>query len=360
MNFEFQPNYEQIRQRIEAFWNRDFLDRPVVMLKAMKPFEQQIPEPVSHHSDTEARWMDAQYQADLALAHLANTIFLGDALPIAYPNLGPEVFSGFYGCKLHFSDFGTSWSDPCLEDWTRVDELRLDWDSVYMKKLVEMTDVLLDVGRDKFIVGMPDWHPGGDAIAAFRDPQELAIDMIQHKAEVMQLLKRIEVDYFAVYDFFYQKLKSANQPITSWLPLVSDDKYYIPSNDFSIMVSKKMYDEVFLPGIINECRFLNRSIYHLDGPGALRHLDSILAINDLDALQWVAGDGNWQFTRWIGVYQQAQAAGKGIAVYCQVHELNDVMKYLDPRGLYIELQEWVDVETGENILKEIERWAKKR
>ena len=45
-----------------------------------------------------------------------------------------------------------------------------------MKKLVEMTDALLEVGRDKFLVGMTDWHPGGDALAAFRDPAQLAME----------------------------------------------------------------------------------------------------------------------------------------------------------------------------------------
>jgi len=99
--------------------------------------------------------------------------------------------------------------------------------------------------------------------------------------------------------YLSEKLKAAGQPITSWTPLVSDGRYYIPSNDFSIMVSKAMYDDVFLPGIRRECQFLDHSIYHLDGPGALRHLDSLLAIPELDALQWVFGAGNEGFSRWV-------------------------------------------------------------
>ena len=356
MTFAFKPDYEQTCKRIEAFWENDRLDRPVVMIPVRKPADERLAPPISRHATPEERWMDAQFQAENALAWLSSTQFLGDSLPIAYPNLGPEVFSGFYGCALHFGDYGTSWSDPCLHDWSGVDEMRLNWDSVYMKKLVEMTDALLEVGRDKFIIGMADWHPGGDALAAFRDPAELAVDMKLHTEEVKRLLKRVEADYFAVYNFFYDKLRAAGQPITSWTPLLSEGRYYIPSNDFSIMVSKKMFDEVFLPGLINEIDFYDRSIYHLDGPGALRHLDSLLSIKKLNAVQWVPGAGNLGFTRWIEVYHKIQAAGKGIQINCELDEVADIMKYVSPKGLFLHIGGVTDPDTANNILRAMESW----
>ena len=58
-------------------------------------------------------------------------------------------------------------------------------------ELDEMTDALLEAGQDKFIVGMADWHPGGDCIAAFRDPQNLAIDMLTHLDEVKALFDTV-------------------------------------------------------------------------------------------------------------------------------------------------------------------------
>ncbi len=125
-----------------------------------------------------------------------------------------------------------------------------------------------------------------------------------------KLLNRVESDYFQVYDHWYALLRAAGQPITSWLPLVADSKYYIPSNDFSIMISQRMFDEFFLPGIIRECQFFDRSIYHLDGPGALRHLDLILAIPELDALQWVFGAGNEGFHAGCGCTRKPRQPGR--------------------------------------------------
>jgi hypothetical protein len=355
--FEFKPDYEKSKQRIDAFWEREIIDRPVVQFSLSKPREEQVPLPPAHHATPRDRWLDAGYQAELALASLANHEFLGDSLPVAYPNLGPEVLSAFYGCTIEFGDYGTSWTTPILHDWQAVDSLVFHPDNFYLRKLREMTDALLAVGRSKFIVGMTDWHPGGDAIAAFRDPQNLAIDMIDHLDDVKALLRRLEADYFRLYDEFYVKLRAAGMPITSWLTLVSDEKYYIPSNDFSIMVSKATFDDVFLPGIVNECRFLDRSIYHLDGPGALRHLDSLLAIPELHAVQWVCGAGREGFGRWIPVYQKCQAAGKGIEVVCSYAELDLIMETLDPHGVYLMMDGVPSREAALDMLKRLEKWC---
>jgi hypothetical protein len=245
-------------------------------------------------------------------------------------------------------------------DWHQVDTLCLDWESPYLKKLHEMTDALLEIGRGKFITGMPDWHPGGDAIAAFRDPQNLALDMIEHVDEVKQLLSRLETDYFQVYDLFYHKLRGAGQPISTWLSLVCDEKYYIPSNDFSIMISTTMFEDIFLPGLIRECQFLDRSIYHLDGPGALRHLDCILSIPELDALQYVPGASNEGYHKWVEVYHKAQAAGKAIEVFCTFQELDKVMETLDPHGVYLNISNVPSREAGETMLKQLETWGSGR
>jgi hypothetical protein len=220
-----------------------------------------------------------------------------------------------------------------------------------------MTDALLEAGEGKFITGMTDWHPGGDAIAAFRDPASLALDMVLNLDEVRALLARLESDYFRIYDVFYHKLRAAGQPITTWTPLVCDCRYYVPSNDFSIMISTEMFEDVFLPGIIRECQFLDRSIYHLDGPGALRHLDTLLAIDELDAVQWVFGAGNEGFHRWVDVYRRVQSADKGIQVMCALDEVPSVMDTLNPHGLYLQVSDVPSRDAAIALLVDLSAWC---
>ena len=355
--YRLKPDYADSRERIEAFWACEVLDRPVVQFGLARPAAEQTLLPESHHATPRERWLDAEYQARWHLAALSNREFLGDTLPVAFPNLGPELFAAFYGCPLHFGDYGTSWTDPILHDWAQIDEIAFDWDSPYLHKLHEMTDAFLEVGRDRFITGMTDWHPGGDWLAALRDPANLAMDLILEPEGVHTLLARGEDDYFRVYDQFYDKLRAHRQPITTWLPLVAEGRYYVPSNDFAYMISPEMFKEFFWPGLARECRFLERSIYHLDGPGALRHLDLILALPELDAVQWVFGAGNEGFHRWIDVYRRIQAADKGVQVICSYDEVDMVMVTLSPKGLCLNVDGVPNREAGLDMLARLTRWC---
>jgi len=358
--FSLKPDYEASKRRMDAFWAREIVDRPVVQFTLYKPEPERVPLPASAHATPADRWLDAEFQAEWALADLSNRLFLGDSMPVAWPNLGPDAFAALYGCPLEFGDYGTSWSRPILHDWNAADDIQLDWNSPYLRKLNEMTDALLEVGKGRFITGLTDLHPGGDCLAALRGPQNLAIDLITHPDEVKAMLARIEVDYFAVYDLFYQRLRAAGLPITTWTPLVSDGKYYLPSNDFSIMISRDMFQEFFLPGITRECQFLDHSLYHLDGPGALRHLDCLLDIPELDAVQYVPTAGDAAFAKWAWVYRRIQDAGKGVQVTCEIGEINQVMEMLRPEGVYLVVDGVASQEMAETLLQTLQRWGLKR
>jgi len=358
--FEYKPDFHKVLDRYEAWWDCQILDRPLVSMTFTRPLDEQIPwPPKKDYLDLRDRWLDTGYLVEQTQARMANTCFFADSLPAVFPNLGPEVFSAFYGCPLVFGET-TSWSVPILHDWKpeSVADLRLDMDSFYFRKLVEMTDALLEVARGRFIVGYTDIHPGGDAIAAFRDPQKLCVDMIERPAEIKALLERITDDFLQVFEFFYGKLSAAGMPCTSWLPATCRGRYHIPSNDFSCMISEKMFEDVFLPDLIRECRHMDRCVYHLDGPAALRFLDRLLAIREIHAIQWVPGAGRDRWTDWIDVYRRIQDAGKAFCLYMPLEDLELLFEALRPEGAWIALSGVQNREVAEAALTRIARWGR--
>ena len=280
---------------------------------------------------------------------------MGDALPGVIPNLGPEVFSAFFGCELEFGE-GTTWSIPNLLDWADTGHIRFSEDNVYWRKIMEMTDALLAVGQGVFYTGITDLHPGADAIVAFRDPLNMNLDMIDAVDEVRTMLEMVTDTYFHVYDTYYDKLAAAGQAITSWPGIITRKKWYVPSNDFSCMVSKAMFDDLFLPGIIRECNHMEANIYHLDGPGALQHLDSLLAIPSLNAIQWVYTAGVSRASEWIPLYQKCQAAGKGLQLTLDLDELDLFIDSLKPNGVFLTVNGVTDRAMGEAVLKRVAQW----
>jgi len=355
--FGLKPDYEISKKRYDAFWECDVADRvPVSGIV----FEVDNPKPVpkKDYKSWEEKWLDIDFRVQETVTVLHNHVYYADSLPIAWPNMGPEIFSAWCGCPYNFGET-TTWSEPCIENWERdYDKAVLNMEHPLFKLLEEFTYKLLEAGKGQFIVGLTDFHPGGDHLAALRDPANLAIDLIDNPEWVKRKLRDSYREYFKVYEHFYNILKAYDMPTTSWIPIVADGTYYIPSSDFSCMISTEMFEEFFLDGIIEECRFLDRTIYHLDGPGALRHLDAILSIKELDAVQWVPGAGNEGLEKWIPVYQKIQSAGKAIVVYdVNLSNLDLLFENLRPEGLWIDGIGGVKTkEDADYALKRIANW----
>ena len=166
MPIEYIPDWERRIARHDACWHGEIIDRPVVMMTLRRPNpDYPRPTPKSWPSLRD-RWLDTEYQVTARLAAVMNTEYLGDALPHVNPNLGPEVFSAFFGAEAEFGE-STSWSVPNLHSWADADKLQFDPANFYWRKLEEMTDAFLEAGQGRFYTGLTDIHPGGDAIAAF-------------------------------------------------------------------------------------------------------------------------------------------------------------------------------------------------
>ncbi len=356
MSIDRIPDWEQRLRRQDAFWDCAVIDRPVVCMHLPDPNPLCRWPAEKEYASIRDRWMDTDRVVEQAVAGASNTLFLGDALPVAWPNLGPEVFSAFFGMEMEYTA-DSSWGEPVLADWSKAEELVLSRDSFYWKKLLEMTDALLDAGKGLYYVGISDLHPGGDAVAAFRDPMQLNLDLLTNPDDVKRLLRRVNQSYFEVFDFYHSKLSAAGQATASWPGIVSSKKWYVPSNDFSCMVSEAMFAEFFLPGIVEECRHMEASIYHLDGPGALRHLDALLEIPELNAIQWVFGAGNGRVSDWIDVYQRCQQAGKGVQLLgvC-TDELDMLIDALKPEGVWMAASV-ADQSEADYVLKRVSAWT---
>ncbi|MHC4871190.1 MAG: hypothetical protein ACYTFY_05045 [Planctomycetota bacterium] len=336
--------------RYDAFWNNSVIDRPLTLMSIQK-------DPVkAYQRECKEDWLDADRVIERSLAAYENTICLADTIPSVTPNLGPDFVAAVMGCELEFGN-NTSWSKPFVSDWnTDRGKVGFSEDNYYWNIMNELTDALLEAGRNKFYTGITDLHSSADTIAGFRDPLYLNMDMIDCPATIKQISGMVTDTYLSIYEHFYNKLRENKQLITSWLPLMSTDKSYIPSNDFSCMISPEMFRDVFLPELEREVKYLEKSIYHLDGPDALVHLDDILEIKELNAVQWVYGAGNGTPTDWIDVYKKIQASNKGIQLNVSKTDLAALITELKPEGVFLSIMDVKDKEEAEAIIAKLKRW----
>jgi hypothetical protein len=109
--------------------------------------------------------------------------------------------------------------------------------------------------------------------------------------------------------------------------------------------------------------FFGGAVYHLDSPGAVAHLDALLEIPQLKAIQWVPGAGQPTAGGWIPLLQRIQAAGKALQIYAKTAEVPIYKQHLRPEGLMLHFgfEEWglSESQCGD-LMRSIEAWPSRQ
>jgi hypothetical protein len=349
------PDFSAAMNRIAAWFQQEIIDRPPVRFTAHNAQYNEAPELMGKSwLSLKDRWFDAEYQVDLYLHSIQEMKFQAETFPVFFPNLGPEVYSAFYGSELSFQEV-TSYSTPLVDNWKVVDDLALYLQNVYFRKIEELTEIALGKCDGQFLVGYTDLHPGVDCAAAWRDPQQFCLDLMLDPEQARKLINVASRDFQQVYDYFDQKLKSHGQLSVTWMGIPSWGKLHIPSCDFSALISSHHFEEFCLPTIVNEVMRMTQNIFHLDGKGVAKHLDMILSIPEINAIQWVQGMGpDAPILQWLPLIKKIQAAGKSVVVDLQVEELEEFIARMEPHGLLLCIP--ADTSIQMEIIRRIEKW----
>lgn len=345
-------DYTKLEKRWAEFWNKENEDRPIMSVFAPKKVTK--PEDFQKHQDYRDAWLDVEYQIKHARNSFENTHFLGEALPVFSPNLGPDFLGALCGCDLKFGA-DTSWSIPCITDYESFPPIKFDENNKWWKKMCELTLAALEDSHGDYLVGITDLHAGADGLVSLRGPENAALDIYdepeQFKARVNEIFPVFKEVTFRLHNMIsaYQK------GCINWMGILRTEELWYPTScDFSCMISPDCFEEFIIPELLEEIEMLPASIYHLDGPGALKHLDRLLKIEKLNGIQWVYGAGQPSARYWIKELKKIQEAGKCIQVECKPEDIVPICENLRPQGVNL-ICCVDDLESGEAIIKEAER-----
>lgn len=355
MELQGKPDFEQAMKRVEAWFAHDMIDRPPVRFAVSDADFSMLPAPAGRMwPDLKAKWFDAEFQVDFFLEAIRGRTFHAETFPLFWPNLGPNVYAAFFGAELEFGE-STSWIEHCVHDWDDVRQLRFSSDNVYCRKIEELTRVALQKCAGRFMVGYTDLHGSLDCAADWRKPEQLCMDLIDCPEKVHELVRLADASFLPLFGHYDAVLKARGQLSVTWIGIPSRGTFHVPSCDFTNMVSPEVFDEFYLPSLLAEVKHMTHNVFHLDGKGMIRHLDRILAVPEIHAVQWVQGAGNdAPILPWLPVIKKIQAAGKGVVVDLQLDELEPFIAATEPEGLYLCLAAPESVQP--EILKRLEKW----
>jgi hypothetical protein len=338
MELKYKPNFEETKDAWRHFWAGETWRRPIIVCDVPKDPAIQPALMNSVHRGRYYRHVMGDWKEQLAAndALLENTYYAAESMPYLCPDFGPDQFAAFLGAEFHFSSESrhTNWVEPIVSDWADF-EVKLDPENRYWKSIQELAELYAEHAKGRYLVGICDLHSNGDALSALRSPQALCMDFYDQPARVAKAMADVRKLYQPVYDGLYNASGlSEESGGVGWAPLWSDGKFATIQCDFICMVSPEISREYIIPALEEEASFLDHCVLHLDGPGALRHLDDILAIKAIDAIQWVPGDGQPVMWKWSEVLEKCRAAGKGLQMYhCNSEQVKAIHKEMGPKGM---------------------------
>lgn len=317
MGIAFDKNrYEKLGETYEKWW-RGTLERPLVKVMVRDAFDPGRPQPaaplLSQKNCHLLSW-SAEELIDRIDYELSRCAFLGDAFPMVnFWSFGPGVLAAFCGAEMH-NEGGSVWFRKEPQDIADI-HICYDPSNVWAARIKELYRAGLDRWDGQVVMGMPDLGFVLDIIADFVGSEEMLYALYDEEEELCRLRQEAYKAWTDCYEDLAEVLKEGKNPgFSDWGGLFSKRPSYILQSDFSYMISPEMFRQFGYPEIEKACGRLSNTIYHLDGVGNLNHLSILLQNPELNAVQWVYGEGQPSARHWMEVYEQIYRAGKGMEV----------------------------------------------
>lgn len=299
-------------------------------------------------SSMHQRWFDPEWRAEQLHHEMATGSLLADIIPVANTQLGPGSLAAILGARLEGRE-DTIWIRH-NENWDG--QLKLDPDNEWWKLHLDLLKTCKVKSNGQYYIGCPDIMEGLDVLASLRGNDNVLMDIIMDPDGLEEQVRKVNEIYFEVFDQIYDIIREGDEMAFCYFSIWAPGKCSKFQSDISVMISEGDFRRFVQPFLREQCKRIPYSLYHLDGVDAIRHLDAILEIPELKAVQWTPGYGQPQGGDpcWFDLYKRIRSAGKSvIPCWVKVDELVPLLDSVGPQGLNIEM----DIQTEEELLKAI-------
>jgi corrinoid protein of di/trimethylamine methyltransferase len=336
MTTTWKPNLEETKRRYVDWWNHKgiVLNMWEHFQEGVKPHAN-VPKPAPP-KDLNQKWFDPQWRADYLDWYVAHSSLMADMLPVANTQLGPGSLAAILGGVFEGGE-DTIWihPDPNYSDDIVFNPEHPNW--LLHKELLKACKAK---AQGHYYVGMPDLMEGLDVLAAIKGTDKVLLDTVMQPEVLEHQMQQINDIYFHVFDELYDIIREGDEMafcyFSSWAP----GKMSKLQSDISTMISVDDYRRFVQPFIREQCQKIDYTLYHLDGVGAMHHLDALLEIEELNAIQWTPGVGEPQggSPKWYDLYKKILAGGKSImACWVTLDELKPLLDNIGGEGVHIEM-----------------------
>jgi hypothetical protein len=311
---------------------------------------EEVPPPVPPR-DLNQYWFDPVWRAENLHYRLSRSSFKADILPVANTHLGPGSLAAILGARLEGGE-DTIWIRHEKEKKLNPEP---DEKNYWWQLHLDLLKRCKEKSGGKYYIGCPDLVEGLDVLASIRGTQEVLMDMLMQPEELESELQKVNDVFFKVFDSIYDIIREGDEMAFCYFSIWGPGQVSKLQSDISLMISEEDFRRFVQPYISEQCDKIDYTLYHLDGVDALRHLDAILEIEKLNAIQWTPGVGELQGGNpcWYDLYKRILASGKSVMpCWVTLDELQPLLDHVGTNGLNLlmDFKTEKDIDTAFNIV----------
>lgn len=326
------PQWPKIAARFDAWWAQACVDRPIFIGSTAHGCGPGVCKHADLVLGDEMTWFEAR-KADMLALHR-----VGDALPNLRVDFGPVLLGGLLGGRMEFEPH-TSWTHPLIDDdWSNAPDGSITDNQGLWRQLRNLMELVAADAAGRYLVCTPDLGGSADVLLNLRGSAELCFDVVERPQIVKRTIDAIYPAWRRAFALLYDVASAYGAGLIHWLEIWSSQPYMIPACDFNYMIGPALFNEVCLPDIARQVATVGRGVFHLDGPGATRHIDALLEVQEMQAIQFVPGSGAPSLRPWLDMLRKIQDRGRSLIIATSPDEVMDLCDALRPEGLAFMVQ----------------------
>ena len=321
----------EVEDRLRCWWEGGDQEHPCV-LGSVRLSDADVPET----DDLDRHWLDPDFTIERKMREIDATEHFGVAVPHHYVDHGSSAMAGAMGCPLQFVDRETIWAHPRFDSLDAVLDADLSTVTPTYAHIKDITRRSAARAKDHHFVGTFALEGMSDLMAALYGMENFLMDLLDRPEDIARAMERLKETWLATFTDIRRIIhESGNTGELSWTGIWAPGATFPLQEDVSYNFSAEMFRQFLIPHIRDQIEAMEYSFFHVDGTGMIPHLDALLEIPKLRAIQWQPGAGKERLDLWYELLKKILASGKSLQVFAKADEVDALVENVGGERLMV-------------------------
>ena len=228
---------------------------------------------------------------------------------------------------------------PVFEYMADLQDIKLDVKNPWYQKYFEFVDKLTKLSNGRFPVGQPIIRGVTDTVGALVGQEEFACSLITDPELTKEVFMRVSDIHRAIIEEQYRHVQAFHGGYAiGFYHLWTPGKAIWYQEDLSLLMSPQNYSDYIVGTSINICEGYDYTLTHLH-PASFLHLDSILSIKGLKAVQINKDVNGPTILEMLPECKRVLAADKRLVIFADLveEEIDNLLDNLPAEGLFFNI-----------------------